>query len=180
MPAFVALLRAVNLPNSNKVSMADLRGVAEGLGLSRVRTLLQSGNLVFESSARNSGALEPLLEGALLRSLGVETPVLVRSAAEWRALVLANPFAGEAKQDPSHLLVMPLKTKPVKGGVPALEQAIAGRERVKANGRELYLVYPDGIGRSRLTSGIVEKKLGVAGTARNWNTVLKLLALLEE
>jgi uncharacterized protein (DUF1697 family) len=78
------------------------------------------------------------------------------------------------------VLLMPLKGAPAAGGLKALQGAIVGRETVKAVGSALYLVYPDGIGRSKLTSALIEKKLGAAGTARNWNTVLKVQAALEQ
>jgi len=178
MPAFVALLRAVNLGPHNKVSMADLKALAEGLGLLEARTLLQSGNLVFQTKARPTAGLEKLLEDALAKQLSLKTPVLVRSASDWRAALDANPFAAEAKSDPSHLLAMPLKAKPEKNAVTELTKAIVGRETVKLVGQVLYLVYPDGIGESKLTAALIEKKLGVAGTARNWNTALKLAAAL--
>ncbi|MEO8603169.1 MAG: DUF1697 domain-containing protein [bacterium] len=179
MPAFVALLRAVNLGPHNKVSMVQLKELAEGLGLLESRTLLQSGNLVFQAKARASAAFEKLLEDALAKKLSLKTPVLVRSASEWQAALDANPFAGEAKSDPSHLLVMPLKTKVEKTAVAELTKAIVGRERVKLVGQVLYLVYPDGIGESKLTAALIEKEIGAAGTARNWNTAQKIAAALE-
>lgn len=179
MPAFVALLRAVNLGPHNKIAMADLKAVAEGAGLSEARTLLQSGNLVFQAKAQSSAALEKLLEAALAKKLDLKTPVVVRSAAEWRAVLEANPFPKQAKSDPSHLVVMPLKGKVEKAAVAQLATAIVGREQVKLGEQLLYLVYPDGIGESKLTAALIEKKIGVAGTARNWNTAQKLAAALE-
>lgn len=178
MGVFVALLRAVNLGSHNKISMADLKDVAAGAGLKEPRTLLQSGNLVFETSAKSSASLEKLLESALAKELDLKTPVVVRSTAEWRAAVDANPYAREAKSDPGHLVLMPLKAKPVAGGLAALTSAIKGRETARVVGSELYLVYPDGIGHSKLTNLLIEKKLGVVGTGRNWNTVQKLLAAM--
>jgi len=179
MPQFVALLRAVNLGPHNKIAMADLKALAEGCGLSGARTLLQSGNLVFEAKAKTSAALEKLLEAALLKELGLKTPVVVRSAAEWRAALDDNPFPKEAKADPSHTCLMPLKAKVEKAALAALVAAIVGREQAKVVGQQLYLVYPDGIGESKLTAALIEKKLGVSGTARNWNTAQKIAALLE-
>lgn len=178
MPAFVALLRAVNLGPHNKVSAAELKELAEGLGFSEARTLLQSGNLVFQTKARASAGLEKLLEDALAEQLSLKTPVLVRSAKDWRAALDVNPFPAEAKSDPSHLLLMPLKAKPEQNALIELTKAIVGRERVKLVGQALYLVYPDGIGESKLSAALIEKRLGVAGTARNWNTALKLAAAL--
>lgn len=179
MPAFVALLRAVNLGPHNKVAMADLKAVAEGAGLAEARTLLQSGNLVFQAKAQSSAALEKLLEAALAKKLDLKTPVVVRSAAEWRAALEANPFPKQAKSDPSHLVVMPLKARVEKAAVAQLAKAIVGREQVKLGEQLLYLVYPDGIGESKLTAALIEKKIGVAGTARNWNTAQKVAAALE-
>src|SRR5258705_4012141 len=131
MPAFVALLRAVNLGPYNKISMADLKDSATKSGLSNAKTLLQSGNLVFEAKQQSSAALEKLLEGALAKQLELKTPVVVRSAAEWRAALDANPFPKEAKSDPSHLLVLPLKAKCDRGSVAELVKAIVGREQLK-------------------------------------------------
>src|SRR5262245_11907291 len=108
MAAFVALLRAVNLGSHNKVAMADLRKLADGCGLTNVRTLLQSGNLVFECGEHDAATLEGMIERALVKKLGVDTPVIVRSAADWRGVVKANPFPAEAKKDPGRLLVMSL------------------------------------------------------------------------
>jgi len=179
MPAFVALLRAVNLGPHNKVAMAQLKTIAEGCGLSAPRTLLQSGNLLFESKSKSSAALEKLLEGALQQELGLKTPVVVRSAAEWRRALDDNPFPKQAKSDPAHLLLMPLKAKIESAAVAALAAAIVGREQVKLGGQQLYLVYSDGIGESKLTSALIERKIGVSGTGRNWNTAQKIAALLE-
>jgi uncharacterized protein (DUF1697 family) len=179
MAAYVALLRAVNLAGKNQISMADLRAVAQNAGLGEPRTLLNSGNLLFESGARGSAGLEKLLETALARELELVTPVVVRSVAEWRVAVASNPFPAQALREPGKLLLMPLKGKPVASKVTELVRAIVGREQVKAAGSALYLVYPDGVGRSKLTSALIEKKIGVSGTARNWNTVQKLLAQLE-
>ncbi len=179
MTTCIGLLRAVNLGAHNKIAMSDLRDLLTGLGARDVQTLLQSGNVVFASDVRSATALEQLIEGALSKRLSLATDVLVRSDNEWKALIAANPFPREAKQDPSHLLVMPLKAAPQPASVTALQGAIQGREIVRADGRCAYIVYPDGIGRSRLTAALIEKQLETRGTARNWNTVLKLDTLAD-
>jgi uncharacterized protein (DUF1697 family) len=98
--------------------------------------------------------------------------------AEWQdELIAANPFPVEARSDPSHLVAMCLKTGPDVAAVKALQAAIKGPELVRAGRRHIYITYPAGIGRSRLTATVIEKALGTAGTARNWNTVLKLAML---
>jgi uncharacterized protein (DUF1697 family) len=175
----IALLRAVNLGAHNKVGKADLVSLMTALGLQDGKTLLQSGNMVFRSSAVSTGQLEQQLESAAAARLGLATDVFVRTAREWQAIVEANPFPKEAKADPSHLVAVLLKSAPAAQTVDALQQAIKGREVVRAKGRCAYIVYPDGIGRSKLTSAMIEKMLTTRGTARNWNTVLRLAQMVE-
>jgi uncharacterized protein (DUF1697 family) len=179
LTTYIGLLRAVNLPGHNKVGMADLRELLADLGMRDARSLLQSGNLVFGSNVRTSTAVERLLEDGAAKRLGLETDFFVRSADDWRAIVSGNPFPREAVRDPGHLLVMFLKGVADREGVAVLQGAITGREVVRAGGRHVYVVYPDGVGRSRLTSALLERKLGTRSTGRNWNTVLKLGALAE-
>jgi uncharacterized protein (DUF1697 family) len=144
-----------------------------------VKSLLQSGNLVFESPRRTGDELERLLEEETARRLNVTPDYVVRSAEEWEAVVARNPFPEEAKRDPGRLLVVFLKTAPQAKDVRALQDAIKGPETVRSVGKQLYVVYPDGMGRSKLTNTLIEKKLNRRGTARNWNTVLKLAALCQ-
>src|SRR5262245_16413602 len=105
MTGYVALLRAVNVAGHNRVPMAGLRALAERLGMKEVRTLLQSGNLVFRSGGARAERIERLLEQETKKALGVETDFFVRSADEWSAAVAANPFKAEAKTDPGRLLL---------------------------------------------------------------------------
>ena len=163
MTVHIALLRAVNLGPRNRVSMADLKEMCVDLGLDNPRTLLQSGNLVLESS-QTPAKLEALLERETKKQLGVTTEYMVRTASQWKAIVKANPFPKEAKSDPAHLTLVVCKKAVGKPKVTG-----ANREQFRVKGREIYVVYPDGIGRSKL-------KIDVRGTARNWNTVLKLAA----
>ena len=180
MTTYIGLLRAINLAGHNKVSMSDLREWLTGLGMSNPQTLLQSGNLVFGSEVGATAPLEKTLESAAARQLRLETAFFVRTAKEWQGIIADNPFPDEAKADPGHLLMMCLKDAPDAKSVKALQDAIKDREVVRAKGRQAYFVYPDGIGRSRLTMTLIEKKLGTTGTARNWNTVLKIGALTEK
>ena len=180
MPIHVALLRAVNIAGHNKVAMRDLVELVTDLGMQDARALLQSGNLVFRSERAAGTGLERVLEDAVRERLGLETAVMVRDAKEWRAVVAGNPFPAEADRDPSHLAVVFLKEPPDREAEAALQGAITGREVARVRGRHAYVFYPDGFGRSRLTTALIEKKLGTRGTARNWNTVLRIAALMEE
>lgn len=177
MSVQIALLRAINLGGSSTISMADLRKFFVDLGFADVRTLLQTGNAVFTGQACEGEALERYLQREAKTRLGLQTDFLVRSRAEWDSAIAANPFPEAARTDPAHLLVVALSGVPSPAAVTDLQAAIRDREVVAATGKHLYIIYPDGIGRSRLTAALINRKLGVGGTARNWNTVLKLAAL---
>jgi uncharacterized protein (DUF1697 family) len=172
----IALLRAVNV-GGRTMKMADLKAMVEAIGFSDARTLLQSGNLVFSGGEAADVEVESLLEAEAEQRFGFDVDVIVRRALEWAAMIVDNPFAREAIDDPSHLLAMPLKTAPAADALAKLRAAIKGRERVAIIDRNAYLVYPDGIGESKLTIAVIERHLGVRGTARNWNTVQKLAAM---
>lgn len=178
MPRFVALLRGINVVGRNMVSMSELREFAAALGLGAPATLLQSGNLVFDGKRRSAASLERLLEKESAEHFDAAITYIVRSAADWQTIIENNPFPEEAKSDPSHLLMMALKSVPSAKDVAALEAAIKGPEYLRAVRQQLYVVYPAGIGQSKLTHGLIEKKLGTRGTGRNWNTVLKLGEML--
>lgn len=173
----IALIRGINVGGHRKVSMADLRTWLESLGFAEVKSLLQSGNLVFRRDRRTGAQLERLLEAESAKQLALTADYFVRTAEEWKGMVSGNPFRREAVADPGHLVVMCLKDTPDHADVKALQAAITGPEIVRAGARHLYVSYPGGIGTSRLTNAVIEKKLGTRGTARNWNTVLKLDAL---
>jgi uncharacterized protein (DUF1697 family) len=177
MPRQIALLRAVNLAGHGAVAMSSLRAFLADLGFTHARTLLQSGNVLFESNAGDGTGLEQRLESEAANRLGLRTTFFVRTVAEWVALIAANPFQEEAVRDPGHLVAMCLKTPPTLAAVTALQAAIKGPELVRAGNRHVYITYPAGIGKSRLTTAVIERALGGPGTGRNWNTVLKLAAL---
>ena len=170
----VAFLRAVNVGGTARIAMADLKALAEDIGLGDAKTLLQSGNLVFEAGGRSAAALEKLLERGVVERLGVETEIMVRTARELHAAVVRNPFPKEARSDPSRLHVHFLKAPASPAAVTSLAHAIKGREVVKGAGREVFLYYPDGAGASKLTNAVIERNLGARGTSRNWNTLTKL------
>lgn len=174
MPTYISVLRAINLGSHNRIAMADLRVMLERIGCEDPRTLIVSGNVVFRNAIASCDKVEKMLEAASTKHLGVTTDYFVRSAKGWNEIIAANPFPKEAKNDPGRLVMMCLRDAPTAAQVKALHAAIKGRERVAVKGKHAYLVYPDGQGRSKLTIAVIEKALGTRGTARNWNTVLKL------
>jgi uncharacterized protein (DUF1697 family) len=177
MAACVALLRAINVGN-RRIGMADLVRLAADLDLGRPKTILQAGSLAFDAGRASPAALETKLEAGIKDRFGIESEVMIRTRPEWRALIDGNPFAREAEADPSHLLIYSLKAAASAKGIAELA-AWPGPERVASAGRDLYLVYPDGIGRSKLTAVRIDRVVGAAGTGRNWNTALKILAAMD-
>ena len=174
MKPVAVLLRAVNA--GRPLVMADLKKALAGLGYPDAVTVLASGNAVIRAEAADA-ALEARLEAGLTAALGQPCDAFVRDGAQLAEIVAKNPFPEMAKQDPSHLVVGFSKGDPDPGAVEALRGKIVGREEVAAGPGCLYLTYPDGIGRSKLTGAVIEKTLGGGGTARNWNTVVKLAGM---
>lgn len=179
MPTHIALIRGVNVGGNRMVPMADLRALLNDIGLRNGATLLQSGNLVFDGGRKSTGALEKLLEKEAAKRLKLETDFYVYTADEWREVIAKNPLQQSADRDPSHFIVMFLRSEPSKDALRILQESIPGREVVRAAGKQLYIEYPDGMGTSKLGRALTEKRLGSRGTARNWNTVLKLAALTQ-
>ena len=172
----IALLRAVNV-GGIKVGMADLKALSVDLGLEDVRTVLNSGNVVFRG--KTTGAdLEELLETEFAKRAGRPTEFFVRTAEEWKSIIDRNPMTDQARRDPGHLLMVVLKRAPSNQEVESLRAAIVGPEIVQANGKQAYIYYPAGVGQSKLTAKLIEKHLGSPGTGRNWNTTLKLAAMV--
>jgi uncharacterized protein (DUF1697 family) len=174
VPTHLGFLRAVNVGRTGKIAMADLRAWLTKLGFVNTQTLLQSGNLVFGGGPLTGAALEQDLEREAEKRLGLQTDFFIRTVKE---VIKHNPFRDAAKNDASHLVVAVLKSSPTASQVKALETAIKGRERLRAYGRHAYIVYPEGIGTSKLTLSVIERHLGTRGTCRNWNTTLKMAAL---
>jgi len=175
MPTYVALLRGINLGSHNKVPMAALRTVVEGLGYDDVSTYIQSGNVVL-TSTDSAAKVASALQKAIAKEFGIDVAVVVRSRPQLKKIVDGNPFAKKAKEA-GHLHVVFLAGKPKADKVKALTSAEWGDDEVAVKGTEAYLHLPNGYGRAKLNNMLVEKQLGVAGTARNWRTTTKLLEL---
>lgn len=176
---WAALLRAVNVGGNSKLPMADLKALVEAQGFERVETLLASGNVVFDAAETDGARLENLLEREAKARLGLETDFLLRDAAELRALIAANPFEDAAAARPG-LLVALFTRAPPPADLPERIAAIYdGPERLAPDGRHIYIDYVEGQGRSKLPQAMAKLKLPKTATARNWNTVLKLMAMLD-
>lgn len=176
---YVALLRGINVGGRNRVPMATLRELIAAIGGTDVRTLLQSGNAAFHHGAADPARLAADLEQAIARELGLTIACLVRSAADLRRVVEANPFPMDTVDGARFLVVFLSGPAPLER-LAQIDPAAYAPDAFRAGEREIYLALPDGIRDSKLGALLTGKSLGVTTTARNWNTVTKLLALAEQ
>ena len=165
----IALLRGINVGGNRKVSMAELRGLAEELGLGSVRTYVASGNLVFDSDEAPA-ALEAKLERAIEGRFGFPVDVIVRTGEEWAAIAEGNPFRQEGRAAPNLVMMAVGKEAPDDEAVSALRARASPNEKVERVGDAVWIWFGDGAGRSRIGTGPAK---GV-WTSRNWRTVQAL------
>jgi uncharacterized protein (DUF1697 family) len=168
------MLRAINIGPNRRVPMADLRALLSEAGYDHVRTYVQSGNVVLESTQKPA-ELERETAALISERFGFDVPVVVRTGRQLAAVVRLNPLGSVVSAPKLHQVTF-LAQKPPASAVHALEQAAVGEERVVCHGREIYSWHPDGVARSKLATGLAGKKLGTA-TARNWTTVTALLEM---
>jgi uncharacterized protein (DUF1697 family) len=170
----IALLRGINVGGHNKLPMAKLREIAADVGFVDVRTYIQSGNLVVSTDLDPESAREVLVEG-IRSATGLAVPVIVRTAQQWTEVIAANPFADAP--DPGTKVHVIFLSEPPSEAIVAFDASAFTPESSAIVGAEIYLHLPDGIGRSKLAVAVNRIPEIAAGTARNWNTVLRIAAL---
>jgi uncharacterized protein (DUF1697 family) len=153
--------------------MGDFSAILASLGHQEVRTYIQSGNALFTSDRDDVTAMEREIEAEIGRVLGVETVAFIRSPDELERVVGGNPFG----EDAPRLHVSFLSGQPSESDLARLDPAQFEPDAFALGERALYLIYPGGVHRSKLTNSVIERRLGVKATARNWNTVNRLLAM---
>ena len=171
----IALLRGINLGSRNRVSMPELRSALEEAGYEDVQTLVQSGNVVFTSSKKPATLEREIAK--VVSGLGVDCAVVVRTRDELAGAIERNPIP-EGVENPKLFQVTFFSGEPSAEAVEQLLEQDFGDERVEVVGREAYAWHPNGIQKSKLARE-VGKRLRDEGTARNWNTVTKLLEMAD-
>lgn len=174
MATFVSLLRGINV-TGRRIPMADLRVLYERLGMTEVRTYLQSGNVAF-ASRQPRGRLSALLQDGILEEFGHEVPVVIRTPSELVRVLARNPIP-ESAREPRAMLVTFLHSAQGRKALAALANPGGGPDRFERRGKEIYLYCPSGYGQTKLSNSFFEKQLGVAATTRNWRTVAALSEL---
>jgi len=175
MTVYVSLLRGVNVGGHRRLTSQALESAYKALGFGGVRAVLQSGNVIFATSVRDRAGLAKRIAQEIERRTELEIDVLLRTRDELRTLVERSPLLGP-DADHSKLIVMFLVTVPTAKAQAELVRGHKGPELIELRGPEVYLYYPEGVGPSKLSGAVLERVLDTTGTARNWNTILKLLA----
>lgn len=176
--SYVALLRAINVSGRNKLPMPELVRLFSEAGCEDVRTYIQSGNVVFKAPAKVAEGLPAVIADRIAEGFGFVVPVVVRSRDELADAIRRNPYTKECAE-PTTVHVVFLADEPAADRVAGLDPDRSPPDTFVASGREIYLHLPKGAGDSKLTIDWFEKRLGTKGTARNWRTVEKLLAMTD-
>ena len=178
MNTYIALFRGINVGGNNILPMKELVSVLEGIGLTSVRTYIQSGNIVFQSKATDTAQLATKISSAIQKSHGFAPQVFLLEASALRATIKANPFPeGEAQGNTLHFNF--LDDVPPTPDMAGIEKLRTASERHELKDNVFYLHAPDGIGKSKLAVKL-ERLLGAPMTSRNWNTVIKLMEMADE
>ncbi len=178
MTAFVSLFRGINVGGHQAIRMDDLKDLYESLGFKDVATYIQSGNVVFTSDDADLARLRRQIEDGFEKKFGFHVEVIVRTSAELREIIDKNPFQSQQSKESKWVVVIFLAAHPDDTAQEDLLKTYVGPEEIFITGKEMYIYYPNGIGRSKLSHGLIEKKLKTVGTARNWNTILQLQKLI--
>jgi uncharacterized protein (DUF1697 family) len=177
MQTYVALLYSIVLGEGRRVVMADLMAMAEGLGLRNVRTLVATGNLVFEARATDIAKLEQRLETAFEKTFGRHVVIVVRNAEDWLKLAAGNPFPADSAAAGDQVAVRVMRNPAPADAVAALHSYAAGDEKVFSVDGDIWVVFSRERPSSRLLAAMNHKRMGI-GTTRNWNTVRKLAEMV--
>jgi uncharacterized protein (DUF1697 family) len=180
MPVNICILLGVNVGGHNLIKMDALKALCVALKLKDPQTYVQSGNVIFGSIEKDLVKLSKRIQDALEKAHGFRPGVVMRTMAELQEVVARNPFAKRSGIEPGKLLVNFLAGDP---GKDAREKALAikiGPEEMHIVGREAYIYFPNGQGRSKFPWPAIERALGTTGTGRNWNSVTKMLEMAEK
>ena len=173
----VALLRAINVGGRNRLPMARLVGMFDEVGCQRVRTYIQSGNVVFDASPALASRVPSLVSSLIASQMALQVPIVTRTAAEFERIVSANPFV-DAGADTAIVYIGFLADAPTPTQIATLDPERSPPDECVVHHRELYLRCPNGAARTKFTSAYLDRTFGTTTTVRNWRTTLALLDLI--
>jgi uncharacterized protein (DUF1697 family) len=174
MPTYISLIRGINVGGHKKVKMDQLRTAVEALGFERVRTYVQSGNVVFQAPRQSVAAISRKIEGVIVAEFGHTTAVITKTSEEIARVLESNPFLNQAAVDLTRLYVVFFSGSPDLLDVKKLASIPSGDDQFRCHDDILFLYLPNGAGESKLANAPFEKLLSVRSTARNWRTINNL------
>ena len=174
MPIYIAMLRGINVGPHKRMKMEKLRASCQALGMKRVVTYIQSGNLVFQAARSSPQSLAKRLEAQIVKDFGFAAEVFTRTADEMKCAVEENPLTKESGLDSSKLHVLFLAEIPQASAVKKLESLTIAPDKVQHRGKEVYFYFPNGVSGSSIWKHTLDRVLGISGTIRNWKTVTTL------
>ncbi|HEX6481132.1 MAG TPA: DUF1697 domain-containing protein [Ktedonobacteraceae bacterium] len=178
MTTFISLFRGINVGGHQAIRMNELKELHESQGLKDVVTYIQSGNVVFTGDDADPAQLTRQIEDTFAQKFGFHVDVIVRTSAQLEDTIANNPFQNQPMKESKWVVVLFLAARPESTALEDLKKTYTGPEELYLIGQELYIYYPNGIGRSKLTLTLIEKKLKTSGTGRNWNTILQLQKMI--
>jgi len=178
--SYIAMLRGINVGGQKIVKIEKLRASFEALGFHKVRTYVQSGNVVFEATKTSTTSLSRKIREKILSDYGFSVPTILRTSSEMNKIVSDNPFLREKEIDRSKLHVTFLSEPPAKAALGKLDSLNGDPDQFRIRNREVYLYCPNGYGRTKLSNSAFEKLLSVEATTRNWRTVNTLVEMSSE
>jgi len=180
MPVYIALLRGINVGPHKRMKMEKLRASCEALGLSNVKTYIQSGNLVFQAANLASAELSKKIVARIVKDFGFAAEVICRTRKEIEQVLENNPLLKEPAVDPSKFHVVFLADTPTDAAVKKLESLTLAPDKLRHRGKEIYFFFPNGVSGSSLWKHPLDRVMSVPGTMRNWKTVNTLYQMATE
>lgn len=178
MTQYISLLRGINVNGKNKIQMSQLAELYALLGFEKIVTYIQSGNVVFESKLKKGKEIAELIEKGIKKQLGLSVPVLVLEKKEFDGVIKRNPFLKDKSIDASKLHVTFLEEEPVKENLNKIAAIEGGKDKIIIASKTAYLYCPIGYGRTKFTNSVIENRLKVKATTRNWKTITAISELL--
>ena len=174
------MLRGINVGGHAIIKMDALRALYASLKFENPQTYVQSGNVIFKTNERDLALIAKRIQQSIEKKFACRPEVILRTAAELRSVIAKNPFAKRANIEPNKLLVTFLACDPGKEARENLREQKFAPEELHVADRELYIYFPNGIGKSKLPWSRLDKILQTPGTGRNWNSVTKMLDIAEK
>jgi len=178
MNSYISILRGINVTGHRPVKMQALRQMYESLGFTNVRSYVQSGNVLFRSDRSNTGEMAGMIAEGIRGTFGHEVSVIVLTPDRLKKIILRNPFANAPGKEPAFMHVTFLSTKPDDPDHSSIDARKSGNEEIHYTDEAVYLYCPNGYGKSKLSNNLIESRLKVSATTRNWKTTNKLLEMV--